>query len=165
VILSAGSCLAQVTAKTEAPPEDPSKIFRSPMVLSVPVPAVSRLIAKDSNVKSYLLDLRELRDYECDAVVIARVTGTAKERRIQRSDAVLELKIFIRIKPGIDKLVDVKAELLVDDEVIGIGRDRRIDAEERKRAQSDLVVPFRMNRLKEDVTPILRLTFTVTDNG
>lgn len=158
-----GTAMSQVTAKSEAPPEDLGKEFRSPMVLSLPVPAVLNVKRPEAEDRIYQIALQGLQGYECDGVVLKSVTGKAKTRGMS-GNSDLEIVITMTVQPGIDKLVNVRAELLVNDQAISADYLHPIDAEERKKATAKLALPFRNNTLQDGVAPVLRLTITVADN-
>jgi hypothetical protein len=160
--LLAAFAAGQVKAKSEAP-EASEKMFRSPMVLELPLPELASLPTAPTRGASIGVNLSTLLGYECDKVVVKAISG-----RVQLPDktgvAQLDILVVLYVKPGMDKTVELRLDLMAGDQRLDYAIARNVDAEERKQEQRKMILKFSPSKLPAGTVPSFHLRMTVEDN-
>lgn len=153
---------AQVTVRQGGPTP---KVFRSPMIIELPVSILMSMREYSKLEFSRPLHLDDLAGYECDNVVIVQGSGRVLSPN-KKGSAGLEVTLVFKAKAGMDKLVGVAAEVLVADTSLAKASLDRIDVEEGRTTTKQVVPMLRIPvaKLPDGTEPILRLTITVDDN-
>lgn len=154
-----GPAKGQTTA-TQGPadPDSPGevKLFRSPMILEIPLEPLDSLIQKTWVI------LDDMSGYRCEGVSLQRVRVRAKRQKSGALD--LHVKTDTYTIPGRDKWADLLLELVLGGEVVASDLIRNVDAEEKSTRHVSGYLEIPGGRLEDQEKPVLKITVTVTED-
>jgi hypothetical protein len=151
--------LAQTTAQqgAVAPASEEPKVqlFKSPMVLTVPLGKASELLSEKP------ITFTDMANYRCDGVSITQLDVRAR----RRDDASAELMVDARTWTieGHDKWVHILTELLVDGKVIATDEIPDLKSEEHSSGRGRTYIEIGNRSALTEGEPALRITLNATD--
>ena len=130
------------------------------MVLELPLPTAdaARLDKGEQRPK----DIQDLKSYVCESVTFhdASISG----RKLRNGDIESTFKFVLYTEPGVDKLVNMRIEIVSAGQTVGLGFVRNIDAEEGKLADGMVRMTVPSSYLAAEKEPTLRITMFVARN-
>lgn len=159
-LVVASPMAAEVKAShPESSPQEKTRLA-SPMVLELPLPTAEP--ARRDRGEQRPPDLQALKNFVCDGVGIFDASIAAQTLRTGEIRSVL--KITFLTEPGVDKLVDVRTEVVSDGAMVALGIVKGIDAEEGKLARASLQMTVPVKYLATEKNPTLKIVLTVVAN-
>jgi len=162
---------AQITASQAVAPVQGNRApidtqFHSPLVLTIPIPPEARNLwgnGKWTDRSTF----QQLRDFRCDGIAITDMQVRSKLSRrnfLSREQFLVEIKGKFDSVRGHDRRVDMKLELLSDDEVIGVGYVEKLKAPEAKDKSFDEELDFPTQPINDRAPTHVRITFSDYDD-
>ena len=151
---------AEVKATHPDEAADGKQHLPSPMVLELPLPTADP--ARQNKGEQRPPDLQSLKEYVCDGVMIhdASIGG----QKLRSGELRSNLKLMFYTEPGVDKLLNVRTEILSDGKMVSLGLAPGIDAEEGKYSYASFSMTVPNAYLAPEKSPTLRIILTVVPN-
>jgi hypothetical protein len=132
------------------------KLFRTPMVLEVPVAPFDSLLQKE------WVAMEDMARYQCEGVSLRRLRLRA--RRLKDGSSALQVKADIDTIEGEDKRVDLLFELVVAGGVVASERIEGVDAEESTSRGVSAYLEVPGGKLAGQTRAVLKITVTVAED-
>jgi len=162
--LLAGALYGQIEVK-QGKPTPPSHKFHSPMILTMPLPAVTIKLPPSNSIPVN----EDISTYTCDDVFIESLSLQLKHITFHRKEIGLELSGNVVVPKSYDRLVDLTFTVKDGKAELGTSTAQNLDAEERKSTNFRTTVIVKRKDLESAFShkpgPELEIKMVVQDNS
>src|SRR5215510_6598419 len=155
LLLCAGLASAPRLSARSAPPASAPDSC-APQAMTLPFAALS-----PRNLNNWVSNT-EMKDRWCQDVAIAELRSRAKKNAV--GDLQISFKVTTSTKPGRDRWVSVRIEVLVADQVLRSTTIEAIEASEKKNGQGSTSLVLPSDILQGQSDPVLRISLKSLDD-